>query len=304
MEHSWQGSLLRKTALVWPLLIVVLEPVIGRADFYPVGAAAPQPGETVLQVDGRSGYVEIPSAPALSPSTTGQMTIAVWVRPDTVDFPTSLKGRVAVLGKGDQYGPNGNQELGLVFYNRTGTEQFENPPRPNRLSGYLWNSSGGLGVGSYMQDMVFPREWIFVTLVVDGHNTRLYTQGQFRRCDSYTGVPSPTCESHTDRDGSPLVITPTLGTAALRVGTMNPRESFFPGAFSRMRIWNRALSGSEIESLYRRDSVLPQGLVAEYLMNEGSAVTVYDGAGGNHGTLNGGAFWSQAGADEYPLLAR
>src|SRR5947209_10888208 len=133
------------------------------------------------------------------------MRMAVWVRAVSVDFPRSLKWRVAIFGKGDRYGPNGNQEFGLVLYNRTGTEQFENPPRPNRLSGYLWNSSGGLGVGSYMQDMVFPREWIFVTFVVDGSSTLLYTQGQFRHCDSYTGVASPTCESHTDGNGHPLL---------------------------------------------------------------------------------------------------
>src|SRR5947209_523404 len=54
----------------------------------------------------------------------------------------------------------------------------------------------------------------------------------------------------------------------------------------------------------RLSYIMRSSVVAEYLMNEGFDSTVYDDAGGNNGTLNGGSSWSQAGAEEYPCLSR
>jgi hypothetical protein len=61
----------------------------------------------------------------------------------------------------------------------------------------------------------------------------------------------------------------------LRIGTTT-LESFFKGSIRDVRIWNRALSASEISALYN-GNVSRTGLVAEYLL-EGD--TAPDTAGG------------------------
>ena len=45
--------------------------------------ASPQRGDNYLKLNGRNAYVEIPSTADYSVSTTGALTVAAWMRPDT-----------------------------------------------------------------------------------------------------------------------------------------------------------------------------------------------------------------------------
>jgi hypothetical protein len=56
-----------------------------------------------------------------------------------------------------------------------------------------------------------------------------------------------------------------------------------------VRIWDRALSGPEVASLYA-GGVPPNGVVAEYLLDSDVA---FDSSGGHNGTIIGGT-WVQA----------
>jgi hypothetical protein len=111
---------------------------------------------TYLQFSGDGAYVEIPSARDLSLSRTGT-TVSAWLKPDTLEFRRSEgSGYVYWMGKGE----SGRYEWATRMYNYTNKEK---PPRPNRISFYLFNAEGGLGQGSYVQEPVRPGEWIQIT---------------------------------------------------------------------------------------------------------------------------------------------
>jgi hypothetical protein len=168
----------------------------------------------------------------------------------------------------------------------------ENPPRPNRISFYAFNPAGGLGVGSYFQDTLHEREWIFVVGVVDATRTYIYRDGQYRRCDTYRGPSAGQCPIHYQpppNENHQLEINPAVGVSPLRLGTRD-LNSFFEGGLSRVRIWNRALETGELSALYSSDAAPSDGLVAAFLLNADTGTTAADTARGNDGTIFG-AVW-------------
>jgi hypothetical protein len=199
---------------------------------------------STLQFNGTaSDYIEIPDSADFSVATTGSLTASAWMRPDVLTFPKSEStGYVHWMGKGE----TGQQEWTFRMYNQTTTDV---PPRPNRISFYVFNLDGGQGVGSYFQDPVQVGEWIHVVGIADGQNTYIYKNGVFRKSESYAGI-----------------ITPQHGTAPVRMATRD-FNSFFLGAIRGVHFWNRALTASEVEMVFT--NVIPQdGLVAEYLLEQ------------------------------------
>ncbi len=232
--------------------------------------------DVYLHFNGVNQYVEIPSSPELSVSRTG-ITVSAWMRPDTLTFPTPEgSGYVHWMGKGER----GAEEWVFRMYNATNTEK---PPRPNRISFYVFNLDGGLGVGSYFQDRIEPHKWIQVTGVADVERTYLYKNGEMRRCDQYQGTASGGCTGH------PEVIHPASGDAPLRLGTRD-LKSYFQGGLAGIRIWNRALTASEVRQLYEKREAPRKGLAAEYLLNEGLGPVVHDSVHGRDGRIVG-ATW-------------
>ena len=81
-----------------------------------------------------SSFVEIPSRADFSVGAKG-MTVAAWIRPDQLDFPCEAElPYVHWLGKGER----NHFEWGFRFYKKDSI-------RPNRISAYIWNASGGEG---------------------------------------------------------------------------------------------------------------------------------------------------------------
>jgi len=255
--------------------------------------SGPKPGDICLVFGGDGDYIEVPSHPDLSPGKTGAMTISAWLRPDTLNFSKyEGSGYVYWLGKGQNTGDSGDQEYALRIYNRDNTR--EKPPRPNRISGYLFNPSGGLGVGSYFQDELEPGVWIHVVFCADGRVTAIYRDGGFRRCDQYQPITDSPCAPHFDPGAHvPLIVQPKSGSAPLRIGTKDARHSFFAGAVSRVRLWNRALTADEVTRLFTADKFSHEGMVAEYLLNEGKGLVAGDSASTHPGEIHG-AKWSVA----------
>ena len=248
--------------------------------------AAPQPGDVYLKVTGVDSYVEITSIADYSIATTGELSVAALMRPDVLNFPRwEETGYGYWLGKGG----SGEQEWAFRIYNRDDTT--ETRPRPNRISVYTFNPEGGLGVGSYFQDTLQEGSWIFVVGVADSTRTYIYRDGLYRRCDTYRGPQAGPCPIHFQappNDNLQLEIDPTAGWAPVRLGTRD-FNSFFEGRLSRLRIWNRVLEAVEISALYSTDTVASDGLVAEFLLNDGTGTTATDTAQGNNGTLFGAA---------------
>ena len=230
-----------------------------------------------LEFSGDGAYVEIPSAPDLSIGAEG-ITISAWLKPDTLEFPRSEgSGYVYWMGKGEK----GQYEWAGRMYSYTNRE---NPPRPNRISFYVFNRSGGLGQGSYSDGPVTRGEWIQITALAYRGDTSIYRNGVYIRCDEYDGPTGHGCQAHPQR------IHPSAGNAPLRLGTRD-LKSFFEGGLSQVRIWNRPLDQEEIRRVFQND-VPRTGLVAEFLLNEGQGETVHDTARKHQGRIVG-ARWAK-----------
>jgi hypothetical protein len=204
---------------------------------------------SILHFNGTTDYIEIPDDADLSVATTGSLTVAAWMRPDVLAFPEfESTGYVHWMGKGEV----GNQEWTFRMYNETTTDH---PPRPNRISFYVFNPQGGKGVGSFFQEPVQAGEWIHVTGIADDQKQEalIYKNGVFKKRESYAGI-----------------ITPQHGAAPLRIGTRDSR-SFFLGAIKGVRVWNRVLTDSEVQ-MVAGDSIPQDGLVAEYRLDQDVAV--------------------------------
>jgi hypothetical protein len=218
---------------------------------------------STLQFNGTtSDYIENSESVDFSVATTGSLTVSAWMRPDVLTFPISEStGYVHWMGKGE----TGQQEWTFRMYNETTTDV---PPRPNRISFYVFNLAGGKGVGSYFQEPVTAGEWLHVAGIADGQNTYIYKNGVLKDSQSYVGI-----------------ITPTHGTAPLRIATRD-FNSFFLGAIRAVRVWNRALTASEVALVYT--NTIPQdGLVAEYRLEYDIAP---DSVGLHDGQIVGGTW--------------
>jgi hypothetical protein len=219
---------------------------------------------STLQFNGTTtDYIEISDSADFSVATANSLTVSAWMRPDVLTFPNSEStGYVHWMGKGEA----GQQEWTFRMYNETTTDV---PPRPNRISFYVFNLQGGEGVGSYFQDPVQAGEWIHVVGIADGQNTYIYKNGVLKQSQSYAGI-----------------ISPQHGTAPLRIATRD-FNSFFLGAIRGVQLWSRALTASEVQMVFT--DIIPQdGLVAEYLLERDVAP---DTAGLHNGQIVGG-LWS------------
>lgn len=103
-----------------------------------------------------SAYIEIPDNDIFSIATTGALTVSAWISPDSLDFERTDGGYVHWMGKGEPHA----HEWALRMYN------FRSE-RPNRISSYAFNLSGGLGAGSYVQEEVVLGEWTHIVARYD-----------------------------------------------------------------------------------------------------------------------------------------
>jgi hypothetical protein len=257
------------TARVATILAISWAPLGCSQDLHPAAT-------NYLQFSGDGDYVEVPSAPDLSFGPAG-LTVSAWLKPDVVEFRQAEgSGYVYWIGKGEK----GSYEWAARMYSYTNRE---NPPRPNRISFYLFNPDGGLGQGSYFQEPVSPGEWIQMTVSAHEGETAIYRNGVYIRCDEYNGPAGHDCQAHPER------IHPTAGNAPMRLGTRD-LKSFFQGGLSQVRVWNRALGTEEVQKVLHGD--IPQsGLVAEFLFNEGHGDTIHDSTGRHQGKIVG-ARWA------------
>lgn len=281
----WQRLAVRwlrwpRRTLLQAIPFALVGALVGRRP--PLATADPQPSGPVLVFDGLTNYVEAPDSTDFSVDTAGGLTVAAWLRPDTLVFPsTESNGYVHWLGKGEGAGDSGQQEWVFRMYSADNTAG-----RDNRISFYVFNPQGGFGIGSYFQDSIVAGQWLHVVGVVDSQTTAIYKNGVFRKCDQYTGTGT-TCQQYADT----LWITPQHGSAPLRMATRD-FHSYFQGALAEVRVWSRPLGADEIAALYATDTVPPDGLVAEYLLHEGSGDVANDTADSHDGTIVGATWGS------------
>lgn len=183
--------------------------------------------------DGLSDYIEIPDTDVCSLTTTGALSISVWMRPDVLTFPKTHNGYVHWLGKGE----TGEHEWTFRIYSAG-----ETPDRENRCSFYLFNRAGLEGAGTYVQEPMTAGVWCHFVAVADmaGDTITWYKNGRL-----------------VDRkpfQQSPYQIVPENASAPVRIGTRD-FASYFKGAIDDLRIYDRPLSATEIEALFTDDSI-------------------------------------------------
>ncbi|WP_161990728.1 LamG-like jellyroll fold domain-containing protein [Chryseobacterium viscerum] len=150
---------------------------------------------------------------------------------------------------------------------------------------WIPNSSGKLSAGHngdwYALEDSVPlsiNTWHHVAVTYDAASTtmKLYKDGQLR-------------STKTDVD-------PVDEGNMVRIGAFNDAANSFTGTMDEVRIWNRALSSSEIANTMNCELSGPEtGLIAYYKFNQGianannaSVTTLLDSSGNNyHGTLHG-----------------
>jgi hypothetical protein len=189
-------------------------------------------GEPAADFDGATGYLTVGDDAALSPATTGQITLEAWIRPDALQFPNDQgTGYVHWMGKGE---PNQHEYVARM-YSKTNDEN-----RPNRVSGYAFNPAGNRGAGSFLQDPVTTGDWIHYALVINTEArstefpngyTKIYRDGALRDQDDLS------------IDGN--VIRPVDGTAPFRVGTRD-FGSWFAGAIGKVAVYDQELPRARI----------------------------------------------------------
>ncbi|MFF3610669.1 LamG domain-containing protein [Streptomyces sp. NPDC002580] len=194
-------------------------------------------GDRASLFDGTSQYVEVPDDDRLSVTTTGELTVEAWVRPDTLTFAKTVgTGYVNWLGKAS--GTEARSEWLARVYSRDNTEL-----RANRISGYAFNPDGGLGAGSYFEDRIKPGEWIHYAMVI---NTR-------EKSDAY---PTGYVKIYKDgvlRDQDALDdygITPGNTDSPMRIGTTGTK-SYFDGGIGKVAVYDSEVPASRLAAHHR-----------------------------------------------------
>ena len=199
------------------------------------GARLPN-GDRATAFNGQSQYVQVPSTPALSITHTGCLTIEAWIRPTVLRFPdTQGSGYVYLLGKGTA----GKQEYALRMYSITNSET---PPRPNRVSAYVFNLAGGEGSGAYFQDKVEAGAWFMVTFVIDSQVSPGWPEG-------YIAIYKNGRLRGPKVSLSQFEVTPKASNASFRIATRD-LGSFFEGSIAKVAVYDTALSSGDIYATY------------------------------------------------------
>ena len=190
---------------------------------------------------------------AASLNLTTGMTLEAWVYPTT----TLTNWRAVLVKEGSGHAP----------YYLYASSSYANRP-----------AGGGFIGGGYRElsgeTTLVAQTWTHLALTYDGATQRLYVNGLQVASRAQSGAMA-------------------VSTGALRIGGDSLWGDYFQGRLDEVRIYNRALTASQIQT----DMTTPisSSLVAAYTFEEGSGTTVTDVSGmGNHGTLSG-AIWTTSG---------
>jgi Concanavalin A-like lectin/glucanases superfamily len=200
--------------------------------------------DTAIGLNGfNSGdYVEVrdvDGAPFSQPMSRAGLTVEVWMRPDALVFPgETAQPYIHWLGKGE----HSQYEWGFRFYSQDADQ------RPNRISAYIWNASGGEGAGAYFEDPnLQPGVWNHIVACYDPGDwttdppagVSIYRNGVLQ-----LGPPSKGTLYRT------FNISPMGGSAPVRFGARDDLSLTLAGGLDEVAIYPRVLTPEEILENY------------------------------------------------------
>ena len=191
---------------------------VGGKDGIPHGGVTFAPGRVgkAFSFDGRTGYIEVPSSPSISP--TGPFSVAGWVR--YTRLYNDISGSV-ILAKGqDVYEAPVDYTLSVSHLRKL---------RPHVMVPAGWTYFD-------CETTLEPDTWYHVAMVYDGANLKGYVNGELDGSQPARGPVQATDESFK------------IGAYAPVNGGQT--KAFWTGQIDELTLYNRALSDSEIKDIY------------------------------------------------------
>ena len=257
--------------------------IIVAITILPSCESSPTPPTYGLEFDGIDDDVDVGEGASLKP--TSALTVAAWINlqtPTTSREPAVLGNaryttpqvggyqlRITPIGtwEGDYWDGNWTNitsyRISLDLHR--GVAQGESDPR------------GSVSVNKSAAEL--ENQWHHIVAVFDKPTIEIFVDGAEEATASY------------NYDINYDVTTITL------LGASNWMRTFqrFSGIISEVRIYNRALSATEINDIYRYHDVT-DGLVGYWKLDEGSGTIAHDSSGySNNGTLEGDPLWFTGG---------
>jgi len=216
-----------------------------------------------LDFNGSSQYTTVPDADILDISTNA-ITLAVWIKPDITGTQRIIRKVNTTTNRGYSLFLSANNYFSIKF-----------------------NDDNNLRVDTQGLYSDHIGEWIHIAATYDGITIRTYFKGI---ADNTLATP------FTILDNSEFL---SLG-ARLPNGGSSANGNYFNGAMDDARVYNRALSDSEILTLATPPQ--PETLVGHWAMEEGSGTAVIDSSTyNNDGTTVGGPTWGTGIIGDYAL---
>ena len=183
------------------------------------GGASYAAGEVgqAFSFDGTSGYVSIPDSPSLD-SFTNRMTVELWMKTGQTNANSDWKGIVT----------KGNSSWRLQALSGAKTVNF--------CANGVTTSNGSLSGSRNVND----GQWHHVAAVYDGTNMFLYVDGTLDVSQPATGTIA--------QNSTPVWI------GANATGAYGYPMYFFNGLIDETSLYNRALTASEIQTIYAAGS--------------------------------------------------
>jgi hypothetical protein len=217
------------------------------------------PNTNSILFDGVSSYVTI--SPQAGFDITTAITIEAWINPSSFGFDQAQNSIVCKHGWSSGEGGYVLRcgGTGQLSFNIAGIDVNQIPVSWVELI----SSANALTANT----------WMHVAGTFDGTELKCYVNGNLEGTTAFTGTIAPST-------AYPLA----LGRLADPV--YGP-DRYFAGSMDEVRVWNRALSQTEIQSGMNNhiDPSTATGLVSYWRMNEGTNATVYDVAGTNNGGM-------------------
>ncbi len=218
-----------------------------------------------MNFNGASAGVSVPQSPSLNNIANG-FTLSVWVKFNQADRATDGYDWQGIATKGGW----GNW-FGLMLC----TDPLCAPAKTLRF----YHSGLSPATSDYSWSDVQVNTWYLVAVVYDGQKTYHYINGVLKASAPVTGTPTTNSNNLNFGNGGALTNYP------------------FDGSMDDLKIYNRALSSSEIAKLYSsgqatRKVISNQGLLGYWSMNEGVGSTAGDSSGNNNTGNIVGAVWT------------
>jgi concanavalin A-like lectin/glucanase superfamily protein/Big-like domain-containing protein/K319-like protein len=231
----------------------------------------PEPGNYALDFNGTSGYVALGNPAKLGLS---EFTIETW-------FMSTGAGVTASTGSG------GVTAVPLVTKGRHESDRsnvdmnyFLGIDASSKLAADFEDMASGANHPIIGSTVITNNIWHHAAATYDGTTWRLYLDGVLDGTLAVNQIPRSDSIQHA-----------AIGTTFDSSANESP-EGFFGGVIDEARIWDHALTATEIQTNLNSEISTATGLVARWGLNEGIGTTAGDSTTTPvNGTINGAFTW-------------